>query len=281
MFLFSIEYFFNYIVNKGNITILPQGYKVSAGGTDVDFTDLPHDFYLYSPAYTPFGLNKSSTIYSNGTTHILIYNDTTEPTSFYTINMTVTPSSDSVNVTVSNFTTSYKKWNLTSDNATLTVNHTIGSFTTNTQILIKKSGSSWNVYTSNSSGYIDFMYDEGFSDIIFEAEDAYCGDDICDSSESCSSCAGDCGACPPGDGGAPGGGGGGGRALPIEEVVENITEEVEVVEEVPEEVEEIEEEFVEEEVFEFKFDYIGIIVVVIASIIIVVYIARLKRHKKS
>jgi parallel beta-helix repeat protein len=161
--------FFNYIVEKGNIKILPQGYKIYTNGNVVDFDDLPHDFYLYNPVYTPFGLNKLSTIYANGTTHILLYNDLTEPDGYHTMNMTVTPSSDSVDVTVLNFNSTYKKWTVYSDNPSVTVDHVIGDFTPFTDILIKKNGIDWSSCVSDSDGYVSFVYDEGFSEITFEA----------------------------------------------------------------------------------------------------------------
>lgn len=49
---------------------------------------------------------------------------------------------------------------------------------------------------------------------VCRPSDPYCGDDYCDSGESCSSCSGDCGSCPvtttPSSSGSSGGGGGGG-----------------------------------------------------------------------
>ena len=36
----------------------------------------------------------------------------------------------------------------------------IGGFEPNTQIAVNINGSFWNAYTSNSSGYISFIYDE-------------------------------------------------------------------------------------------------------------------------
>jgi hypothetical protein len=38
------------------------------------------------------------------------------------------------------------------------------------QIVIKKNGAYWNTFTSNSSGYINFTYSEGYSNIQFEAQ---------------------------------------------------------------------------------------------------------------
>jgi hypothetical protein len=45
----------------------------------------------------------------------------------------------------------------------------VGGFAPNTPIIIKVNGSFWNAYTSNSSGYISFVYDGG-KVVKFEAE---------------------------------------------------------------------------------------------------------------
>jgi ABC-type phosphate transport system permease subunit len=46
----------------------------------------------------------------------------------------------------------------------------IGGFEPNTQISINVNGSFWNAYTSNSSGYITFLYDRYYTLKQFEAE---------------------------------------------------------------------------------------------------------------
>jgi parallel beta-helix repeat protein len=79
------------------------------------------------------------------------------------------PSSDSVQATVLNFTTSYKKWTISSVNPSVSLDHTIGDFPAYTEILIKKDGVDWNTYVSDSEGYISFNYDEGITTITFEA----------------------------------------------------------------------------------------------------------------
>ncbi|RJQ17035.1 PGF-pre-PGF domain-containing protein [Candidatus Woesearchaeota archaeon] len=47
---------------------------------------------------------------------------------------------------------------------------------------------------------------------IIQLSDAYCGDNVCNNGESCSSCSADCGQCQQGGGGGGGGGGGPARA---------------------------------------------------------------------
>lgn len=165
------EVFFDYIVQKNSMTILPRGYYKKYDMSVVNASDIPYDFYLYSPAYTPFGVNKSSTIFSNGTLYINMYNDLIEPRGYHTINMTIVPSSGSVVVNVSKWNAIgdyYKKWNESSTNSSIATNHVIGDFPANNKIAIKKNGTLWNTYTSNSTGYIAFTYSEGFSEIQFE-----------------------------------------------------------------------------------------------------------------
>ena len=56
----------------------------------------------------------------------------------------------------------YKKWSEISSPAfpVTTTRYTIGGFEPNKQIVINVNGSFWNAYTSNSSGYITFLYDD-------------------------------------------------------------------------------------------------------------------------
>lgn len=90
-----------------------------------------------------------------------------------TYNASIIPSSDFVNITVSVWNTTsdyYKKWNESSANHSVTTLHTIGDFPANTGVIINKNGAYWNTFTSNSSGYINFTYSEGYSNIQFEAQ---------------------------------------------------------------------------------------------------------------
>lgn len=84
-------------------------------------------------------------------------------------NATIVPSSDSVNITITAWNTTYKSWNESSSNPLTVINHIIGDFPANTPIVIKKNGAYWNTFTSNASGYINFTYSEGYSNIQFEA----------------------------------------------------------------------------------------------------------------
>ena len=86
------------------------------------------------------------------------------------------PSSDFINVTILNWTSPHKKWNISTYNSSVTVNHTIGNFTINMIIMIKKNGVDWNNYTANSENQISFIYDGGFSGVELEAEETGSGD---------------------------------------------------------------------------------------------------------
>jgi hypothetical protein len=79
------------------------------------------------------------------------------------------PSSDSIEATVTDFTTSYKKWIISSINPAVEVDHTVGDFPPFTEILVKLDGVDWNTYVSDSEGYISFTYDEGLTTNTFEA----------------------------------------------------------------------------------------------------------------
>jgi hypothetical protein len=83
-----------------------------------------------------------------------------------TYEMNVIPSSNHVNISAFNddfkSNETYKKWSHISSSAlpVTTTRYTIGGFEPNKQIAINVNGSFWNAYTSNSSGYITFVYDD-------------------------------------------------------------------------------------------------------------------------
>jgi parallel beta-helix repeat protein len=98
-----------------------------------------------------------------------------------TYQMNVIPSSDYVNVSSFNedfnSNKTYKKWSEISPlpppppAMPITTRYTIGGFEPNKQISINVNGSFWNAYTSNSSGYITFLYEDGYYTLKrFEAE---------------------------------------------------------------------------------------------------------------
>jgi len=81
----------------------------------------------------------------------------------------VNSSVGSVNVTIFNFTDSYKKWTETATDSLATVRHTVGNFTVGASMLVKKNSVVWSGLTSNSTGYISFTY-SGSYPITFEVE---------------------------------------------------------------------------------------------------------------
>ena len=95
-----------------------------------------------------------------------------------TYKMNVIPSSNYVNVSSFNddfnSNETYKKWSEISPPAPaipITTRYTVGGFEPNKQIAINVNGSFWNAYTSNSSGYITFLYEDGHYTLKrFEAE---------------------------------------------------------------------------------------------------------------
>lgn len=131
------------------------------------------------------------------------------------------PSSGSINITILEFDTSHKKFNVTNNTPGINVDFVIGSFTNNGEAEIRENDVLFKTVIPNSSSYINFTYDGGFSIITFEIDlvyfngescsansecssdycvhgicrssSTYCGDDYCDSGETCSSCENDCG----------------------------------------------------------------------------------------
>jgi parallel beta-helix repeat protein len=89
-----------------------------------------------------------------------------------TLNMFVIPSKENVEIlSISkDFDTNlkYKRWfeespvlfaSASEDKKKASTRYIVGNFAPDTQIMIRVNNSFWNAYTSNSSGYIDFVYD--------------------------------------------------------------------------------------------------------------------------
>jgi peptidoglycan/xylan/chitin deacetylase (PgdA/CDA1 family) len=81
----------------------------------------------------------------------------------------VVPSANSVNVTVSTWSNTQKVWTLSSETQQ-SVTHTIGGFPASTDIQIKRDDVDYETVTSNETGYIEWVYDGGFSEHIFSIE---------------------------------------------------------------------------------------------------------------
>lgn len=71
--------------------------------------------------------------------------------------------------------TMYKRWNESSVNHTETSTNTISGLPPNTWMAIKKDGTTWRRFLSNSTGVIIFEYTEGFSEVEFDLSVYYAG----------------------------------------------------------------------------------------------------------
>lgn len=130
--------------------------------------------FLKTVEYSPFNMRGiysevNNTVFSNGdilySTDLYKYNTP--------VNFSIVPSSDYVNVyfTTWNTTGDYRKvWNETSPNASVITTHTVGDFPVDRIVQVKKNGYYYNDYTSNSTGHINFIYNNGYSEIQFTAE---------------------------------------------------------------------------------------------------------------
>ena len=122
--------------------------------------------YTQHVFYVPEGIHngRTNTIYSSGAVDYSLepYNDSSK------VNMTVIPSTGSLILTITGFSTDSKTWSETASSSTATTNHTIGNLKANIIYNVNINGNLWNIYTSNSSGYINFIYDGGYSTKTFE-----------------------------------------------------------------------------------------------------------------
>jgi peptidoglycan/xylan/chitin deacetylase (PgdA/CDA1 family) len=85
------------------------------------------------------------------------------------IPLLITPSEDTVNVSVSTWTTNSKTWTESSETHDITTSHTIGGFPSNKEVDIYVDGVKLISPISSSTGYITFTYSGGFSEHGFEA----------------------------------------------------------------------------------------------------------------
>jgi hypothetical protein len=78
-------------------------------------------------------------------------------------------SSGSVNITIFNFTNTYKKWNESVTDADSIITYRISNFTSYSWVSAEKSGAAWQNLEINSTGYVNFDYD-GNHEVYFELE---------------------------------------------------------------------------------------------------------------
>jgi mannuronan 5-epimerase len=113
--------------------------------------------------------NKRYPVKAYPTNATLLIEPVTKNVLINNLDMFVIPSKDYVDIlsTSKDFETNqkYKRWLekspvlLSSDGNKPSTRYIVGNFAPDTQIMINVNNSFWNAYTSNSSGYIDFVYD--------------------------------------------------------------------------------------------------------------------------
>ena len=115
--------------------------------------------------------NKRNPIRAYSTNATLLLEPVTKNVPVNTLDMFVIPSKENVEIFFisKDFDTNqkYKKWleksplllAPASDDKKTSTRYIVGNFAPDTQIMIRVNNSFWNAYTSNSSGYIDFVYD--------------------------------------------------------------------------------------------------------------------------
>jgi hypothetical protein len=116
--------------------------------------------------------NKRNPIRAYPTNATLLLEPVTKNVPIDTLDMFVIPSKDNVEIFFisKDFDTNeeYKRWlekspllsaSTSDDKKKTSTRYIVGNFAPDTQIMIRVNNSFWNAYTSNSSGYIDFVYD--------------------------------------------------------------------------------------------------------------------------
>jgi len=86
--------------------------------------------------------------------------------------ISVCPSAGSIDFTLFSFSTEYRKWTESCSNPDAIADHTMGGLKPNTPYDVKVNGAIYGQYRSNESGYVFFTYSGGYSDIVFELEEA-------------------------------------------------------------------------------------------------------------
>ena len=122
--------------------------------------------------------NKKVPVRAYSTKATMLLEPVTKNVPVNTLNMFIIPSKENVEIySISkdfDVNQKYKKWleksplllaSASGDMQKTSTRYIVGNFAPDTQIMIRVNNSFWNAYTSNSSGYIDFVYD-GYPDGI-------------------------------------------------------------------------------------------------------------------
>jgi parallel beta-helix repeat protein len=120
--------------------------------------------------------NEKVPVRAYSTNATLLLEPVTKNVPVNTLNMFIIPSKENVEIySISKdfeLNQKYKKWlekspllsaSASGDMQKTSTRYIVGNFAPDTQIMIRVNNSFWNAYTSNSSGYIDFVYD-GYPD---------------------------------------------------------------------------------------------------------------------
>lgn len=81
----------------------------------------------------------------------------------------IVPTEDWVRINITTWETNHKVWTEDMDSHDGTTTHVLGNFPANTDIDIYRDGIDYDTVRSNSTGYITWVYDGGFSEHTFEA----------------------------------------------------------------------------------------------------------------
>ncbi|MEA3378383.1 MAG: S8 family serine peptidase, partial [Nanoarchaeota archaeon] len=195
------DFFLDYVnisINNENLTLngtAQFNYSI------FDFENGTINFIIYALDKMKRLNHSSSSYYVNDTSLVpeiysVFYNENVSYNNVQTINGIIL---DSYNLTKVYFT--YNSINISMDRISA-YNYT---YTWNISSCGQKE---FSIYAENSLGYSG-NYASSF--LILNC----CGNDLCETGESCSSCSADCGSCPPASSSSGGGGGGGGSSGPL------------------------------------------------------------------
>ncbi len=117
-----------------------------------------------APPFTPIN---NETVQISPTGASIVLSDNQYPD--LKVNMSIIPTGGDVNITVHSWSYNSKIWTESSETVQ-SVTHIIGDFPANTDIQIKRDGVDSETVTSNETGYIEWVYDGGFSEHTFSIE---------------------------------------------------------------------------------------------------------------
>jgi hypothetical protein len=118
-------------------------------------------------------LNRTTEMNGDGSEKVFI-NNLSGQTNISTVDLSITPSADSVTVTINTWNTSgtyYKKWTESSASSTVTTSHIVGDLGAGQYYQVKVDGAVIENLQADDSGQIIFTYSGGYCDKEFEVEE--------------------------------------------------------------------------------------------------------------